>query len=246
MRLGPGLLLGLLCVPAAQADTLTDLTATLKTLEAATPVKGILGASYLEYDAKGAVDKAKSTQFQLQVDGSEGLAIHLNPALVQTLAAEEAANAADPDKPTPNAELLRETNPQRIEHMLSAAQTLLRDLDGASAPVAKPVKLGGADVTQLTVQLPFRAPKKDSDAAKDWQDSFSVWLDPQGVPLQVQDSVHAKFCKFFLCVSIDDSYSDTLRVIGGRLVIMTLGQEHRQSGLGQDMHTKTTLTLQLQ
>jgi hypothetical protein len=58
--------------------------------------------------------------------------------------------------------------------------------------------------------------------------------------------VHAKFCKFFLCVSIDDSYGDTLQVIGGRLVITELAQEHRQAGLGQDAHTKTTVTLQLQ
>jgi hypothetical protein len=246
MRLRHGLLLGLLCIPAVQADTLADLTAKLKTLEAATPVKGILDASYVEYDPKGTVDKTKSAQFQLQVDGSEGLTIHLSPALVQALGAEEAANAADPDRPTPNANLLRQTTPQRIQHMLSAAQTLLRDLDGATSPVTKPAKLRGADVTQLTVQLPFRAPKKDSDAAKDWQDSFTVWLDAQGVPLQVQDSVHAKFCKFFLCVSIDDSYGDTLQVIGGRLVITELAQEHRQAGLGQDAHTKTTVTLQLQ
>jgi hypothetical protein len=245
MRRAPLLLLALACI-GAQADTLTDLSAKLKTLEAPTPVKGTLDASYAEYDPKGGVDNAKSARFQLDVDGSEGLAIHLSPALVRALSAEEAANAADPDKPTPNADLLRQTTPQRIQHMLSAAQTLLRDLDGASGPVTKSAKLGDADVTQLTVSLPFRAPKKDSDAAKDWQDTFSVWLDSEGVPLQIQDQVHGKFCKFFLCVTIDDSYSDTLQVVSGRLVITTLTQEHRQSGLGQDLHTRTTATLQLQ
>jgi hypothetical protein len=246
MRLRHGLLLGLLCLPAAQADTLMDLTAKLKTLEAATPVKGILDASYVEYDSKGVADKSKSAHFQLDVDGRDGLAIHLSPALVQALGAEEAANAADPDQPTPDADLLREMNPLRIEHMLSAAPTLLRDLDGASAPATKPVTLDGVTVTELTVTLPFRAPKKDSDAAKDWQDTFTVWLDAQGMPLQVQDSVHAKFCKFFMCITTDDSYGDTLHMVDGRLVITALTQEHRQAGLGQDMHIKTTATLQLQ
>jgi hypothetical protein len=244
-RSGPLLLLSLACV-SAQADALTDLTAKLKTLEAPTPVRGTLDASYYEFDAKGVADKTKSAHFKLDVDGSDGLQMHLDPELVQTLSAEETANAADPEKPTPNMDLLREMNPLRIQHMLSAAPTLLRDLDGATGPTIKSAKLGGADVTQLTVALPFRAPKKDSDAAKDWQDTFTVWLDAQGVPLQVQDRIHAKFCKFFLCVTIDDSYSDTLRVVDGRLVITALAQEHQQSGLGQDAHTKTTATLQLQ
>jgi hypothetical protein len=244
-RRGLLLLLGLACA-SAQADPLADLTAKLKSLQAETPVKGVLDASYQEFDDKGAADKTKSAHFQLQVDGSEGLNIHLDPALVQTLSAEEAANAVDPDKPTPNADLLREMNPTRIEHMLSAADTLLHDMDGATAPVVRSATLAGANVTELSMTLPFRAPKKDSDAAKDWQDTFSVWLDAQGMPLQVQDQVHAKFCKFFLCVTVDDSYSDTLRMVGGRLVITDLSQEHRQSGLGQDLHSKTTATLQLQ
>jgi hypothetical protein len=237
--------LALACA-STQADALTDLTTKLKTLAAPTPVKGELDASYDEFDAKGAVDKAKSARFRLEVDGSDGLHIHLSPELVQTLSEEEAANVADPEQPTPNMDLLRQTNALRIQHMLSAAPTLLRDLDGATGLVTKLAKLGDVQVTQLTVNLPFRAPKKDSNVAKDWQDSFTVWLDPQGVPLQVKDQVHAKFCKYFLCVHIDDSYSDTLRVVDGRLVITTLSQEHQQSGLGQDAHTKTTATLQLQ
>ncbi|HEY1771883.1 MAG TPA: hypothetical protein VGH91_01675 [Gammaproteobacteria bacterium] len=245
MMRGALVLLCLTCA-SAQADALTDLTAKLKTLEAPTAVKGTLDASYDEFDAKGVADKTKSARFKLDIDGSDGLQMHLSPELVQTLSAEETANAADPEKPTPNMDLLREMNPLRIQHMLSAAPTLLRDLDGATGQVTKPAKLGGADVIQLTVSLPFRAPKKDSDAAKDWQDTFTVWLDSQGMPLQVQDQIHAKFCKFFLCVTVDDSYSDTLHVVGGRLVITALSQEHQQSGLGQDAHTKTTATLQLQ
>ena len=240
------LLLLTLVGTSAQADALTDLTAKLKTLTIPAPVKGTLDASYDEFDAKGVADKTKSARFRLEVDGSDGLQMHLSPELVQALSAEETANAADPDKPTPNMDLLREMNPLRIEHMLSAAPTLLRDLDGATGPVTKPAKLGAEEVTQLTVSLPFRAPKKDSDAAKDWQDTLTVWLDSQGMPLQFEDKVHGKFCKFFLCVTVDETYSDALRVIGGRLVATAMTLEHQQSGLGQDAHTKTTATLQLQ
>jgi hypothetical protein len=243
-RSGPLLLLSL-AWSYAQADALTDLTAKLKTLEAPTPVRGTLDASYDEFDAKGVVDKTKSARFRLEVDGSEGLQMQLSPELVQTLSVEETANAADPEKPTPNMDLLREMNPLRIQHLLSAAPTLLRDLDGATGPVTKPATLAGAS-TELSVSIPFRAPKKDSDSAKDWQDTLAISLDAQGVPLQFQDKIHGKFCKFFLCVTVDETYSDTLRVIGGRLVVTAMTLEHQQTGLGQDAHTKTTATLQLQ
>jgi hypothetical protein len=239
------LLLGLACA-SAQADILADLKTKLKDLQADTPVKGVLDASYAEFDAKGVADKTKSAHFQLQVDGSDGLQVHLNPTLVATLSTEEAANAANPELPTPNGDLLREMTPLRIQHMLSAAPTLSHDLDGATGPVTKSATLGSAKVTVLTVNLPFRAPKKDSDAAKDWQDTLSIWLDTDGVPLQIQDQLHVKFCKFFMCITVDDSYSDTLRLVGGRLVIVDLSQEHQQSGLGQDAHTKTTAALQVQ
>jgi hypothetical protein len=130
--------------------------------------------------------------------------------------------------------------------MLSVADTLLRNMDGATSKGAKPASLDGTAVTQLTLSLPFRAPKKDSDAAKDWQDTLDIWIDAQGVPLRYQDQVHAKFCKFFLCVTVDETHVATLRVLAGRLVTVAETLEHQQAGMGQDNHTKTQVTLQLQ
>jgi hypothetical protein len=240
------LLLGLACVTAAQADPLAELAAKLKTLRADTPLKGVLEADYQEFDAKGMPDSAKSAHLQLDFDAGDGLSIHLAPASLQSLSAEEAKNVADPDAPTPQADLLRQMSVAHIQHVLSAADGLLRLMDGASAPVSKPATLDGVAVTQLDMTLPFKAPKKDADTAKDYQDLLSVWLDPQGVPLRFLEKVHGKFCKFFLCVTVDESYGGDLKVVGGRLVDVAYSQEHQQSGLGQDSHTKTVSTLKLQ
>ena len=79
MRRGLLLLLGLACASVAQADPVADLTTKLKTLAAPTPVKGVLDATYDEFDAQGVVDRAKSARFQLAVDGSDGLQIQLSP-----------------------------------------------------------------------------------------------------------------------------------------------------------------------
>ena len=239
------LLLGLTCA-SAQADPVAELAAKLKTLRAETPVKGVLDADYQEFDAQGAADKAKSAQLQLDIDSSDGLSIHLSPASLQSLSAEEARNVADPDSPTPQAELLREMSVTHIQHVLSAADGLLRLMAGASAPVSKPATLDGAAVTELDMQLPFKAPKKDSDAAKDYQDVLSVWTDAEGVPLRFLEKIHGRFCKFFLCVTVDESFGGDLKVVGGRLVNVDYSREHRQAGLGQDSHTKTVSTLKLQ
>lgn len=240
------LLLALGCATAVQADPVADLAAKLKTLRADTPLKGVLEADYQEFDAKGAADKTKSAHLQLDFAYGDGLNIHLSPASLQSLSAEEARNVADPDSPTPEADLLREMSVAHIQHVLSAADGLLRLMDGASAPVARPATLDGAAVTELDMTLPFKAPKKDADAAKDYQDTLSVWLDPQGMPLRFLEKVHGKFCKFFLCVTVDESFGGGLKVVDGRLVNIDYSREHKQSGLGQDSHTKTASSLKLE
>lgn len=245
MRLLLLVMLGLVCA-CAQADPVADLAAKLKTLRADTPVKGVLEANYQEFDAKGAADKAKSAHLQLDFDTADGLNIHLTPVFLQSLSDEEAKNVADPDSPTPQAELLRQMSVTHIQHVLSAADGLLRLMNGASAPVTKPSTLDGVAVTELDMNLPFKAPKKDADAAKDYQDVLSVWTDTQGVPVRFLEKIHGKFCKFFLCVTVDESYGGELKVVGGRLVNVDSSQEHQQSGLGQDSHTKTVSTLKLQ
>ena len=239
-------LLGLACATAAHADPLAELTAKLKTLRGDTPVKGVLEADYQAFDDKGVADKTKSAHLQLDFDAGDGLNIHLSPAFLQSLSAEEAKNVADPDSPTPEADLLREMSVAHIQHVLSAADGLLRLMDGASAPVAKPATLGGAAVTELDMTLPFKAPKKDADTAKDYQDTLSVWSDAQGVPLRFLEKVHGKFCKFFLCVTVDQNYGGDLKVVDGRLINVAFSQELQQSGLGQDFHSKTLSTLKLQ
>ena len=241
------LFLALVCAGTAKADPLADLAAKLKILRADHPVKGVLDADYQAYDAKGVADKTKSAHLQLDIDSSDGLAIHLSPALLQSLSDEEAKNTADPDAPTPEADLLREMSPAHIQHMLSAADGLLRLMDGGTVVAApKAATLDGAAATELDLRLPFKAPKKEADAAKDYQDTLRIWSDMQGVPLRYQEKVHAKFCKFFLCMTVDESFGGNLKVVDGRLVSVDFSREHRQSGLGQDSHTRTVSTLKLQ
>jgi len=240
------MLLGLAFASLARADALGDLRAKLKTLEADTPVKGVLDARYEAFDDKGQPDKAKSAGLQMDIAAGGGLSIHLSPALVQALADEENRNSADPEQPAPLADLQREMSPSHLRHMLSAADTLLVLMDGAGASASKPTTLDGAQVTELSMQLPLKASKKQSDGMKDWQDTLTVWMDASGLPLQIEDKAHGKFCKFFFCMTFDEDHQAELKVVDGRLVAVREEVERQQSGFGQDSHTKTTATLQLQ
>ena len=239
-------LLALACAAAAHADPVADLKARLEGLRAATPIKGTLEADYQAFDEKGMPDKAKAAHLQFGFDTSTGLSLHLSPELLQSLSAEEARNVADPDSPTPQADLLRQMSATHMQHVLSAADALLRDMQGASSSSAKPMTQDGAPATQLDFVMPLKLPKAQADAAKDWQDLLTIWVDAQGVPLRFQEKIHGKFCKFLLCVTVDQGYGGTERVVEGRLVTVTSFQETQQSGHGLDFHNKTTSALQIQ
>ena len=240
----PLLALGL--AASAHADAAADLKAKLQGLRADTPLKGLLEADYQAFDEKGVPDKTKAAHLQFGFDTSAGLSLHLSPELLQSLGAEEARNAADPDSPTPEADLLRQMSATHMQHVLSAADALLRDTQGATSSSAKPAILDGAAATQVDFVMPLKLPKDQADAAKDWQDVVSIWVDAQGVPLRFQEKIHGKFCKFLFCFTLDQTYGGSEKVVDGRLVTVSSFQETQQSGMGQQSHNKTTSTLQLQ
>jgi hypothetical protein len=239
-------LLALTATSMTQADAVSDLKAKLESLRAATPVKGILEADYQAYDAKGVADKAKAAHLQFGFDTKDGLSLHLGPELIQSLSAEEAKNVSDPDSPTPQADLLRQMSATHMQHVLSAGDALLRDVQGALSSSSKAVTENAAPATQLDFVMPLKLSKDQADAAKDWHDVVTIWVDAQGMPLRFQEKIHGKFCKFLFCLTLDQTYGGSEKVVDGRLVTVSSFQETQQSGMGQESHNKTVSTLQLQ
>jgi hypothetical protein len=234
----------LLPLAAARADALADVRATLQKLSSDAPVKGTLDVRSEQLDQKED-DPQPPGHIQLHIEADSGLAVHLAPDLLNAVNREERANGVDANKPTPTADLLRSTGPTAIGNMVSAAPNLLQALEGATAPVVKPDRLDGSPVQQLTVQVPIRANKRYRSYAYGYRGSLVLWLDAQGVPLASQQNFHAKFCRFFLCITVDEHHSTRLKVVDGRLVATSAIEEFQQSGLGQGSHTRQTYNLQL-
>ena len=233
-------------VAAAPGDPLAALDATLARLQADTPIKGVIEVTSHATEDGDDPKKASTGHLELDVAAGDGLTLHMAPELQRQIDAEEQRTAADPEQKQPTVDLLRSMGPTKIMHMLSAAAALRVALDGASEPSAQATTLDGKPVTELSVHLPARLPKKDSGSAKDYRENAVIWLDAQGVPLRFQETAHAKFCKFFLCITVDRRHDVTLQVVSGRLVAVSDSEELKQSGLGQGTDTQITATLKLQ
>lgn len=237
---------GAIPLARAQADTLSELRSTLQGLNAQTVINGILDAQSNVLHGKADSNKPHSAHLQLNIQAGNGLDIHLSPALLQQIAAEKTSHAADPEHPAPTADLLDQTSPWQIENIVSVAPMLLRMLADAESPSVKPAQLYGQSVQELSVKLPPPLSKSDSSNLKDYASTASVWLSSNGIPLAYAYSMQGKFCKFLLCVSVSQSESGSLQVINGRLVMMTMIQESKQSGLGQDSDSRVVYSLQVQ
>lgn len=236
-----------LMAPAGYADPLTDLRASLQSLRSATPVQGSLQVKtedLLDADA-AATRKAKSASLSLGVSADRGLRLEADPQLLQVLGDEEARHAQDPDQPQPTAELLKDIGPGKVQDLLDGADVLLRKLDGATSPQVLPAVSDGKAVTQLSVTRPYRPSKQDKGSVKDYQDTLTVTLDGHGTPLRYREITHGKFCMFFMCMTIDDQQQVSLQDLDHRLVAVDDVDELHQSGLGQEMHTRTEATFQI-
>jgi hypothetical protein len=238
------LLSAAVCV-SARADTLADLRTTLQRLSADAPIHGVLDVRSQHLDQEENDDRVPPGHLRLLITAGSGLGIELEPEQLQIIDQEQKGHDADSNRVTPVSDLVRIASPLEIGHLVAEGPALLELLGGASAPVVKPDALDGVPVRQLTVQIPILTNRKYSAYAYGYQGSVVLWLDAQGVPLAYQRNFHAKFCKFFLCITVNEQYDAKLKVVGGRLLAVSASDEFRQSGLGQGSHTRTDYALQL-
>lgn len=232
------------CV-SAHADALADLRTTLQHLSADAPVHGVLEVRSEHLDQEENDDRVPAGRLRLLITAGDGLGIQLEPAELQVIDQEQKAHDANPNRATPVSDLLRIASPLEIGHLVAEGPALLELLGGASSPVTKPDVLDDAPVQQLTVQIPILTNRKYSAYAYGYQGSLVFWLGAQGVPLAYRRNFHAKFCKFFFCITVNEQYDARLKVVDGRLLAVSASYEFRQSGLGQGSHTRTDYALQL-
>ena len=237
--------IALLLAAGAHADALSDLRATLATLQGHAPIQATLDVKLTTTSKKQNSDKPVSANARLKIQAGDGLSVHIAQVTLQQAATEAAAAATNADHPAPTVALLNNgMNPATLDHLVSEAPNFLRVLALATAVSVKSTTLWGEPVRELSVTLP--KPKSANLTLKDYSDVLTLWLDAQGILVASSEQTKFKACLLFLCAHTASSASKTLQVANGRLVATRQTTDQQLNGLGQDSDTQTVYTLQIQ
>src|SRR5882724_3317135 len=166
----------------AAADGLTDLRATLAKLAATTPVHGTLevtSTSRSEDEGKPSEGKA-SVGFEI---GEGGLHIIYPRAMLAQASQEARVEARDPERSTPVRNGVMHVRPLVVAELLDGAGALSVVLETAQLLQTKPSSFGGRPARLLLFKVVPRMSKADSKHVKKVDDSLSVWVGVDGVPL---------------------------------------------------------------
>ena len=230
------LVAGLAPQTATCADALSDLRATLSSLSSQAPLAATLDVKSSTTSKKENDGKPELAEAHLDIQAGDGLSVHIDKTTLQQADTELQAAVGDADYPTPTAELLgNSVDALTIEHLVSRGPALLRMLASATAATASSTTLWGQPARELVIPLP--PPKSKNVSLKDYQRTVSVWLDAAGLPLAYSDHTQFKACLLFFCATADNTESDRLEVVNGRLVAAMTTRDRKMSGLGQDSDT---------
>lgn len=237
----------LLGSPAAHADALGELRATLSKLPAPANLNARLTVTSTTTSKNVNGGKPVSGAATIEIQADPGLSLHFAPALLAQGYAESRATQTNADAPTPVLTLLRDAlQPLHVADLIEAGKYLLTATAGATTATAKATTLYGAPVRELTMALPQPKSADSKVKLKDFSDQVSVWLNADGVPVAYSEASSGEGCLLFLCIHANEQQSATFAMIGGCLVMTARTTERKQSGLGRDSDTRSVYTLAVQ
>jgi hypothetical protein len=234
---------GLLLASAVQADTVSDLRASLARLQADQPLAATLRVSSTTHDSE---DAAKSTHAKLQVcvaSGADGLRIGFSPALLQRASQEAATNAKNKDAPTPVQNLLGRLSPVNVQPMVDFAPALLHKLDGATLASERDEVHDGKPAHLLLFDVPLPPSANRQMTVKHYIGQLSVWLGADGVPLAVQEAMQIKGRKLLISIDFGRTTRYALRAVGTRLLVVSRHTEETHSVFGNEGSSVTDAVL---
>lgn len=208
------------------------LEATLEHLSAPTPVSGTLAITRKDVQGKGRETRHSQAHVVLEVSSTHGITLHLPGATLQQVTAEMKAFKADADRPAPDIALLGETGFLQVSHVLATGTRLRILLGGAKLLQQKQVTLDGNAATLLQFNLPAQF-GKDSDKVKQFDDTLTLWLSPQDVPLQYLRKTKTEIGWLFFHMTSSREELGTLEVLDGRLLTRQADIQETVDALGK-------------
>ena len=238
--------LALVVVPhVVHADTLAALRARLAGYPDDTVVSGVLAVSRDSTKGKGKHAKQSRAKIQLDVSARRGVSLHVPGSVLARAMHEMDAARANPELPSPTADLFASIGPLQAERMLDVASTLRLTLTNAKLVRTVPGQLDGTALREVQLLLPLSANKGDRSKIKKYTSHMTIWLDKDGVPVAYTLTTVTEVGWLFLDLNLDRT--EAVRVVDheGRLIATKYIVSERTSGLGQHRQSTTTYTLQL-
>ena len=228
----------LIAPPAAAADALADLRATLARFPADAPFTAAVAVD-VHGDAQSVASRSGSSRFHV-TSSANGLDIRLGSGELTAAENEARAKKRDPEQKTPTRTAMVAVTVFDIIDAVDAASMLLNDLDEATlvaqAPSiwhGKPATLLRIDVKPTLVATRFVSQPKIE---------LRLWLDANGVPIAAERE--SNYSASFFVVSASNSRIEHLEfaVSGDRLYATRWEEVDRASAIGKKIVTSRSIT----
>lgn len=232
---------------AARADGLADLKGALARLQAHTPLKATLETRTWRRIGEGKEAEELSGQAAIALeDGSQGMRLQYSRELLSRMDGEQQAVAKNPNAKTPTLYAMRELGPDDLRPMVSAADTLARQMERGTFKSEKAATHNGKAARQLTFNLPVTMlSDRDRKYIKEFNGTLDVWIGADGTPMASSVNVHATG-RAFVVVSFEYKQEEqsVYALAGDRLVVSRKESKTSNAGAGERTEDRVTKTLQ--
>ncbi len=234
---------------AARADGLADLNAALARLQGQTPIKGQVESKTWRREGEGKKTEEDSGTATVAIEGGPaGLQVLYGKDLLAKVEAEQRAKVKDPKVKTPTGFALGEMKATELRSMVSAADSLSREIEEAVFGGEKMDSYKGKPTRLLSFTLSLdKVPEKDRKYVKKFDGGIEVWIAADGTPLASRFHFDVSG-RAFVVVSFTQKMDETRQygVSGDHLLLLRKESKSATSGAGEKVESKIVKTLQLQ
>jgi hypothetical protein len=238
------LLVFLAAAGTLRADSFTDLKTAVAALRGTAPIRATIEMQRVDLDKgkKPPETVAGSAVVDALVDG-DGLHVAYAPALLAKVADEQAKRQANPDLHAPTARAIAELGPLPIAERLDFGRRLAGLLSRSELVSEKRLVYEGRPARLLALKVKNPAPKTSIGHVEIVEDSLSIWIGDDHIPLAAQRTERYTGGILFLKIEIKQANRWTFMRKDDRLVATRSEAKNAQNGFGENSEETEIITV---
>jgi hypothetical protein len=234
---------------AAQANGVTDLKASLASLQGQGNLKAVVDVKSVEHKLESKIVVESTGQATVAIEtNAHGLHVVYGKETLALLENEERAKEKDPKRNTPTLKAINGLGTSTLRQLASASGHLSRAIENATFKSEKADTYNGKPARLLSFEMTIdRLDPGERKAVKSYEGTLDVWIGADGTPLASKSHEH-KSIRVMMVISFEEN-SDTDQVygvLGDRLVVLRKELRKSGEGMGEKGDSRTTTSLQIQ